>query len=1323
MPSLDELYTSMQAGASSTPPSGLDALYQQMLDGDAPVAPPAPVTAQKPPAEAKASKSSRPQPTVWVQKLGRMVTDDEANRLMQTEKGRRLLGIRNPEKPRPTRQQLNTQMAQAKTQGEDAAFEANRYNNLMAYTEGLGRGATFGLVGPQQVYQKFEKPGSSHFTIDDTAQARWAQLGGEIVGSVPSMFVNAGTLARIPQLASLGKAGLAVNRTIEALPLAGKIAGTAAKEAAIGAAWSVPYAVGDQMRGQEAVDGLSMADRLKTYAGYGAAGGAVVGGGLAAAGPALRGLTGKVAESLDNLRASRATSYDAGTLKPITDKAPTLAPNEGAYGKVGAKGQGQEATDLAGMDFERYLQMAEEKLGQPRAIRLDDAMGQVGQSSPASSADLLDVDVPTGAELQQVADEVGKASPFEGKAPAAVTDAADATDEAMPVPVGHAVGSAVTGVHPVEDFAQTIYQNRPEGVLPELDTAPLGDYNEHSSRLLGIPGTEKMADGMRTYGDRWWKALTDRWQKIQEGNEMAAWLSESRGQTKEIADVMVTASRMISGQQQRVMEDVVQQIAKLTPEDQRWVAEQMQLPNTDPRHPLAGLAKAAREEFVHLAVRARNLGLLSDDTFYRNVGQYFPFMYKPHELQALGRNTGVGARAALRLTESERGAFHARMTDEERVAYGIRHGLIDVPEAKREALFKDMPPTPGGLAPDTRAEDITGIFSPEEIKYWAEETNDAMGLIREAAYPIAKRSSQLISAVYKMEAANDVAKLLGPQRVFDKERLAQMIAEGTAPPRIPKADISDDELRALGYQFVDNDRRKYGDLAGKWVPKGVHEMLGQMNQSVEVVQNAWERFILPAYKTSKVALSPSVQVQNMASNALLSWLADVTPRQMLDGVREFISHDEVYKQLRNYGLFKRTYAAHEMKALQQSLAAHGEEGTIKAVYEWASKLAQKPGELYGGVEDAFKMAVAVKALREGASPKEAVNFAHRWLFDYGHVSKAVEMGRKFPFPFITFTAKVAPRMLETIVRKPWKLAEFYVLMMALNHMTRWAHGLSVEQEEFARPKEIGHAWSPFNTQFLTPFKDGDGNLQWVDLSRATPWGGLTDRVPGTEVPMPTWLQVGNPLQSMLNVAYNYDPYFGQEIAPDYLTQGERVGKLAAYAGKSLLPDWTPVVGASWNRVAKAASGEPNYTGINPGVPQAVVQGLTGFRTTKGSAATTGAQKFAEEAERRAIEANRPAVEAGADYYTAIILRDAGKRNISDKELEELEKRFHDRLEVADKAGYADPVGLREAMERRVRERVVKAPVFQRMSRRERALYWERINELYGYQAANEILED
>src|SRR5262249_55068221 len=94
-------------------------------------------------------------------------------------------------------------------------------------------------------------------------------------------------------------------------------------------------------------------------------------------------------------------------------------------------------------------------------------------------------------------------------------------------------------------------------------------------------------------------------------------------------------------------------------------------------------------------------------------------------------------------------------------------------------------------------------------------------------------------------------------------------------------------------------------------------------------------------------------------------------------------------------------------------------------------------------------------------------------------------------PFITFTTKVFPRLMEVAVKHPWRVWPYVAMVYAIPAIALSMLGIDDEDYEalkktlpkFLREKQHG---------CFLPWRDDRGRLQWVDMSGWAVWNVFSE---------------------------------------------------------------------------------------------------------------------------------------------------------------------------------------------------------------------------------------
>ena len=654
-------------------------------------------------------------------------------------------------------------------------------------------------------------------------------------------------------------------------------------------------------------------------------------------------------------------------------------------------------------------------------------------------------------------------------------------------------------------------------------------------------------------------------------------ITEKKGLSDTTFEILRQRRHLIDGQFLRSVEEIIRPISKLSKDDQERVTDNLQrFEILEPTSELNRLSETARQELAVWGNEAKKLGLLNEEAFWDQVGQYFPFFYETKEFAQNKAQFGFGISKTLRANLN---SFKHRMTNEE---FGRRY---------LEAKW--------GNWPSTKAK-IDKISSKELIRLGIEARKE-YGLIKTAPYPLQKRLKLLMQSVYTTKALNSIASQPGILGTKDMP----------------------------GYVKLPNGK-SLGNLSGQYVPENLAKEINSFSEKVSDLGRAVEA-VVGTWKNFKVPWDPAAMARNATTNMIAGWMADIPtwkPQVVLSGINSFIKKDNVYELLRDRGMYRHTYSEVELGKLAFIMETEPDT-TMGHIIKWATTAFDTPGKIYGAIEDASKTVIAKYAHSQGASIEQAIKLADKWLFDYSSISPLVGTLRKLPVPFLTWSAKTFPRLVETAIRKPEKYATVYLALAVINAMSRKGLGISQEEEEKMKPEYLRGKTKPV---MLLPIRDKDNQVQWIDFTYYVPWGGwITPMTKGSIIPQP--LQMSNPLMTLYN-AYgtNYDPFIGQ-IQKPYMTEQEKKDTQNKYIQASLLPDLLGGLGS--RKIIKGIRKAPedyDYYGRKPQLGQILVGELLGLKLTKGGETTTKVSNFEREEKERVSQANREATLAWQEFY-------------------------------------------------------------------------------------------
>ena len=276
------------------------------------------------------------------------------------------------------------------------------------------------------------------------------------------------------------------------------------------------------------------------------------------------------------------------------------------------------------------------------------------------------------------------------------------------------------------------------------------------------------------------------------------------------------------------------------------------------------------------------------------------------------------------------------------------------------------------------------------------------------------------------------------------------------------------------------------------------------------------------------------------------------------------------------GLMSAGFIAEEVKrveveylnALKQNEAKGPWEQMWLSVQLAASKLGNKAGDIYQFGDEINRLVVLMDQVEnKGIDPDTAAVHANKWIMDYSLARSWVKYGRTAVIgaPFLTYTAKIVPLMLETAVTKPTKFILPYALGHGMMEFTKaqfdWddddVEALKLNLPDYLRSKANAGMLPP--ALIPIPWKDSEGRIQFWDASYVYPWGIINEL--WSEISEGDAAQVlrtlgvmGSPLPQVLTaIQMNEDPFTQKEIIEPWMEPFDQIMALTDYAWNLTAP--------------------------------------------------------------------------------------------------------------------------------------------------------------------------
>ncbi len=493
-----------------------------------------------------------------------------------------------------------------------------------------------------------------------------------------------------------------------------------------------------------------------------------------------------------------------------------------------------------------------------------------------------------------------------------------------------------------------------------------------------------------------------------------------------------------------------------------------------------------------------------------------------------------------------------------------------------------------------------------------------MGEILDARYTIAKTFAIFAQDISSARFYRDIAQ--------NEEWTWK---DGETPPEELIARDESALRHYIGYEWVKvpikvipktGGKTKWGALSGRYVRAEVWKDLSELDAMNQ--KSAWS-WLLRQWKLNKTSRNPVVHANNVMSNVWLMDLIDIRARDLYRGVKEYRARGELYELARVHGGFGSDFISQEiqenildpvLKDMDKE-AAQGlyEEGSFlnklrfidrysSMASEGIQRLGKKIKQLdkagrdwYIAEDEIFRMAIFIRKLEQGYTPAEAAQMARDQMLNYDIRAPWVNTARRSVLPFIAYTYRAVPLIIDAMARRPWKMAKYALIAELAN---AFAYAVTDGDEEWERgsfrPEVRGNVWMGMAPRMMRmPVNDKHGNPIFLDIRRWIPAGDVFDIAPNNPLPIPSWMQFGGPIMIAGEMFLNRSAFTGQDIVNPLIdTLGDKTKKYGQFLYRSLAPS-APWIYDSWywNKISRAVGGGRDALGRQFSVPEAVLSSI------------------------------------------------------------------------------------------------------------------------------------
>jgi hypothetical protein len=387
------------------------------------------------------------------------------------------------------------------------------------------------------------------------------------------------------------------------------------------------------------------------------------------------------------------------------------------------------------------------------------------------------------------------------------------------------------------------------------------------------------------------------------------------------------------------------------------------------------------------------------------------------------------------------------------------------------------------------------------------------------------------------------------------------------------------------------------------------------------------------WKFAKTVGNPAGHARNIMSNSIMLDFSGVShldqARILPEAIKAIKGEGKYSKQWKASLLDETTFDRAELGQYLDRIAESpkgfmklGFLDKVTKVYGKASLADTKIGEtmskVYQFEELAGKAVKFISELEKGKTITEAKAQANKWMFDYGSVPKAVRWLRNAPLlgsPFITWSYKAFPRVLEAAITRPITFWKYPVIFSALTKYALNKFGVS-EQEWQDMKKNIPGRMAK-GEWLLLPFRDDNNRMQMLDLTYILPYKDVYDVAmsgytlakegkfnTGDDIVEGVIGMINSPVfKAILELGTNKNTYNNTPIWNEVDTPLEKGQKAFDYIYKLFMPSLAPEIpgftqgGYAYHKLRSVISGREDYYGRNFTFAPAIESSLFGLKTS------------------------------------------------------------------------------------------------------------------------------
>lgn len=266
------------------------------------------------------------------------------------------------------------------------------------------------------------------------------------------------------------------------------------------------------------------------------------------------------------------------------------------------------------------------------------------------------------------------------------------------------------------------------------------------------------------------------------------------------------------------------------------------------------------------------------------------------------------------------------------------------------------------------------------------------------------------------------------------KKVAKDISAATLMKSIKDLGLYSDEMAPGFTEYILNEPKTWGALAGKWVTPLMKSRLTIFKNTYRLhpdqAMSMWTDYVIRPWKMAAVVYNPVARLHNSVSNVIAAQLAigttDATKlgQAYYAALKSMVNRDEIWQQAAEL-----SPSVRQASFLMETNMGADTGGVFERLF-----MQNKAANSMQWEESVGKLAVIHGALEKGMTMEQAVMLSEKWLVDYGDVPPIINVLRSKlgVLPFMTYTYKMAGNLLKTPVTNPQWFGSAWKLYTGLN---------------------------------------------------------------------------------------------------------------------------------------------------------------------------------------------------------------------------------------------------------------------------------------------------